>query len=49
MLTDLLTYPAVHLSAPVFAQQMRDARLDALVASLIVIVNALPLLVFAAL
>ena len=25
MLTDLLTYPAVPVSAPVFAQQMRDA------------------------
>ena len=49
MLTDLLTYPAVPVSAPVFAQQMRDATLDAIVASLIVIANALPLLVFAAL
>jgi hypothetical protein len=45
MLTDLLTYPLV----PVFAQQMRDATLDAIVASLIVVANALPLLVFAAL
>ncbi len=45
MFTDLLSHPQM----PVFAQQMRDATLDVIVASLIVIANALPLFVFAAL
>jgi hypothetical protein len=41
--------PLTHQDVHVFAQQTRDATLDAIVASLIVLLNALPLLVFAAL